>query len=1148
MKTHILWGSLIVVISLLLNIVLLIVVRDQKSLLTSLPVKSSDLPPRAGGVQASHLSSPSASTLRISRILSSSTNVTNTIGNASIHNGSSAVAHAGSSAHKLHHGPHQHDALLYLFNALMIGAVVMQISEKYPVMQTTVVLFVIGFIVSLVFKGLNFKEKMGVWGDSYDMWMQIDPHLLLFTLLPALLAGDAMTIDTSVARRVGMQCLYLAGPGVLIGASLTACFLSFYLEWSFLLSLCAGSILCATDPVAVVALLKELGASPMLTVQIQGESLLNDGTAIVLYLISYNMLSGMEYDFADICMFLVKKAMMAWALGLFIGYFFFTWLRGVSDKLSHSSSMIQITLTLCCAYWSYVIVEGVLGLSGVLATVASSLVLAHHMWPYVVSHDSMHHVWHTFESLGNIIIFFLAGSITGAIVVEIDLIDFLHLFVIYVFLVLLRGCLLFASRPILKYLSKDGLEVTPADTILMTWGGLRGAVGLALAIQVNNDRAPNEDGVEQITQRDAQRLLFFVSGIAFLTTTVNATTAPFLVHKLGITATSQARRTLLKMFHRRLVIQSQEADNPPEVTDSLKQTLNEAGHEVDMFKTTKGGPQATRATTMSNESVGDPSGVLNGDVASMISLDTDGWRSDGIPMGHASSICEPKFETNQDVIRQLVEQRALYELIPPEEFELLGEEIPPNLLGKVDHMTTLLKKEWVDEGMAKVVNQCFLSLLYNNYLQLVEEGEVRPGSPESDTLLTSVRLSLSPYRADLVDYSYIYASVVKGKDIDDDTMEDSVFLGKNKNTQTMKKLPTTAERLGQSQQPDKGCLGTFVTSAKFNIGVAVAILLNSVQVIAEEIWRDESNDGSDVWLTLDAIFTVIFMAEFACKFTWKKCKYFQDGWNRFDFILVVLGVFGLITSVVTRGGGADSIAGQSRIIRVARVLRTLRFLRIFRLFHARLSQDKFVSEELAEIMKKVITLNAFIRGHLTAQNDLIKFFGGAGEMDPVETEIARCILQSQVSTYKALMEAAKTQQQMGVAIMEELRNLHKRKNITTGLSNFVLAAHGSGAINASEANAILHPLNHQVAVCLKTINDRAEGVMDKSLRSEFTAELDHGVSRPRKSEPRAEDFVHPVEHRPVVFPGGTGGTLTPIIPDGTPEPLLNIVPGVPDLD
>jgi NhaP-type Na+/H+ or K+/H+ antiporter len=298
--------------------------------------------------------------------------------------------------------------MLFLFNALVIGVGVMQLQVKFPMLQQTVVLFVLGGVYSAVLEGWDWKEETGVFGVSYKMWMGIDPHLFMFTLLPALLAGDAMTVDTSVAKRVGYQCLYLAGPGVIISAMITALFLRWFLDWEFLLALVAGSILCATDPVAVVALLKELGASPMLTVQIQGESLLNDGTAIVLYLISYNMLSGENYDVADIAMFLVKKAMMAWALGLFVGYMFFSWIRAASNRLVEESSMIQIALTLCCAYWSFIIVEGVLGLSGVLATVASSLVLAHHMWPYIVSPDSLEHVWHVLESLGNTIVFFFS--------------------------------------------------------------------------------------------------------------------------------------------------------------------------------------------------------------------------------------------------------------------------------------------------------------------------------------------------------------------------------------------------------------------------------------------------------------------------------------------------------------------------------------------------------------------------------------------------------------------------------------------------------------------------------------------------------------------------------------------------------------------
>merc|ERR1719183_2290053 len=284
-------------------------------------------------------------------------------------------------------------------------------------------------VLALFIDALDIEAKLGVFGRSYKQWMGIDPHLLLFTMIPPLVTGDAMTIDTTVAKRVAKQCLYLASVGVGVAGMTTAAFLYVYLpyDWPFLLSLTTSSILCATDPVAVVALLKELGASPSLTVQIQGESLLNDGTAIVLYTVAYDMLRGEQYDFADVSMFLVKTAIMAVALGVFLGYIFFSWIRTASDRFNHSSPVIQILLTLCAAYWSFVLAEGVLKMSGVLATVGCSIVLAHHMWPYVVEREAMLDFWHVFECLGNIIIFFLGGALTGAAMVHIEVIDYLNL-------------------------------------------------------------------------------------------------------------------------------------------------------------------------------------------------------------------------------------------------------------------------------------------------------------------------------------------------------------------------------------------------------------------------------------------------------------------------------------------------------------------------------------------------------------------------------------------------------------------------------------------------------------------------------------------------------------------------------------------------
>merc|ERR1739848_620706 len=116
---------------------------------------------------------------------------------------------------------------------------------------------------------------------------------------------------------------------------LCALFLMGFLGWSFLLSLVTGSILCATDPVAVVGLLKELGASPTLTVQIQGESLLNDGTAMVLFNVAYNMLKGEEHDVKSILIYLVYMVGCSWFLGMIIGAFFSSWIKAAGNRLEH---------------------------------------------------------------------------------------------------------------------------------------------------------------------------------------------------------------------------------------------------------------------------------------------------------------------------------------------------------------------------------------------------------------------------------------------------------------------------------------------------------------------------------------------------------------------------------------------------------------------------------------------------------------------------------------------------------------------------------------------------------------------------------------------------------------------------------------------
>lgn len=651
----------------------------------------------------------------------------------------------------------------------------------------------------------------------------------------------------------------------------------------------------------------------MLTVQIQGESLLNDGTAIVLYLISYALLRGETFEWTDVAEFLIKKALMAWALGLFIGYFFFSWIRLASNRLSHSSGMIQITLTLICAYWSFMFVEGVLTLSGVLATVASSLVLANHMWPYIVSVESMHHVWHTFESLGNIIIFYLAGSITGKIVVDIDAIDYVHLIVIYLVLLVIRGSLIFGCRPILSYLSMVNQPVSLQEAAVMTWGGLRGAVGLALAISVNLHRAPDlcDPKKYAITPKDAERLLFYVSGVAFLTMVVNATTAPFLVNALGITATPEARKKLLKMFHTQLVNWSIKGDNPKEVTESLQHMLDEALGEINHQKTDLKGPKVERTSV----DEGDAGLLSDGPVT----LRPPG--EDPEPNSKIIKHLEVHKKRTRDLLQEMFKDqvefsydKALQLILGEEQLEQdvehgeshigtrLGGVTEDDPFGDVKGIIDLLVAEpMIDCGMAKIINKAFMELVYANYWQAIDKGALRPGSTESEILFTSVRISLSPFKPDLCDLQYIVKRLhldgKEGKDADEeDPFEDiGADSGANENT------------------PRDSTLAHIVSSWQFSLTVLVVIMLNSIQVVCEEIWRNNCTekcgsycekkgiDDHAIWLVLDAIFTAFFTIEFMLKFGWLKLSYFRDNWNKFDFFLVCVGLFGLIASIATHG-------------------------------------------------------------------------------------------------------------------------------------------------------------------------------------------------------------------------------------------------------
>merc|ERR1719277_1716490 len=147
--------------------------------------------------------------------------------------------------------------------------------------------------------------------------------------------------------------------GVLIGTFLTAMVGMYVLPygWDFNISMMFGAVLSATDPVAVVAIFKSLGVSQRLTMLISGESLFNDGTAMVLFVLFMDLLAGDKPTLSDLISFIIRMTTLGPILGAAMGLLA-VWFIGLSvGQHRHGDAMGHVVLSVCCAYLSFFLAE-----------------------------------------------------------------------------------------------------------------------------------------------------------------------------------------------------------------------------------------------------------------------------------------------------------------------------------------------------------------------------------------------------------------------------------------------------------------------------------------------------------------------------------------------------------------------------------------------------------------------------------------------------------------------------------------------------------------------------------------------------------------------------------------------------------------------
>jgi NhaP-type Na+/H+ or K+/H+ antiporter len=192
----------------------------------------------------------------------------------------------GTSHEEIEEASHEEmtNVVLFPWLSMLIGVVAYYLLSRYlHALPYTAVMFMSGAILG--YAALHFNSHNNAIVDSTRLWLGINGELIILAFLPGLLFLDSYNINSYKFKRSFSQILTFAFPMVLGGTALTA-LVAYYIfpyGWSFDLSMTFGSILSATDPVAVAVLLNGLGAPSRLKVHVSGESLMNDGSGVVFF-------------------------------------------------------------------------------------------------------------------------------------------------------------------------------------------------------------------------------------------------------------------------------------------------------------------------------------------------------------------------------------------------------------------------------------------------------------------------------------------------------------------------------------------------------------------------------------------------------------------------------------------------------------------------------------------------------------------------------------------------------------------------------------------------------------------------------------------------------------------------------------------------
>jgi CPA1 family monovalent cation:H+ antiporter len=359
--------------------------------------------------------------------------------------------------------------------------------------------------------------------------IELTPELILALFVPPLVFEAAFHLNLQELRRNLPAILLLAIPGVILTMFIIGGILAFSIKLSLPIALLFGALIAATDPVAVVALFRTLGVPKRLLVLIEGESLFNDGTAIVLFQLMLAVVLTSKFNLASSVIDFFKISIGGVLVGLVLGWLIAQFITRVDNHL------IETTLTTILAFGAYLVADR-LSFSGVLAVVTAGLVNGN-ISPQGMSPTSrivIFNFWEYVAFLANSLVFLLIG-------LQVNINSLLTAWQPILWAILA----VFVARIIVVYglswLVRQVAEPIPIRwQHILNWGGLRGAISLALALSLP---------VTLASERDVIRVMAF--GVVLFTLIVQSTTMSPLIRWLKVITRSDAQ-VKYEMQHARL--------------------------------------------------------------------------------------------------------------------------------------------------------------------------------------------------------------------------------------------------------------------------------------------------------------------------------------------------------------------------------------------------------------------------------------------------------------------------------------------------------------------------------------------------------------------------------------------------------------------